>query len=246
VADADVVIDVPKLKTHGFMMLTGAVKNLFGCIPGLEKAQFHLKVPDRDDFGDMLIDLMLACRPALAIMDAVTTMEGEGPSGGTPRHMGALLASADLVAMDVVAAAMTDFDPMDVYTNRAAARRGLGPASLADVETVGVDPSLLSVEGFLHPAADVAERVPPWLRKWLRKRTASMPYLARPAECTSCRTCERNCPVSAIEMSDGRPTFDYEKCIRCYCCQELCPVQVIDLKTPGIVNLFGGGRGRKR
>ena len=111
VVEADVIISLPKFKTHGFMMFTGAVKNLFGCIPGLEKAQYHLKVPDRDDFGDMLVDLMLACRPTLAVMDAIVGMEGNGPAGGTTREIGAVIASADFVALDVVASAMAGLDP---------------------------------------------------------------------------------------------------------------------------------------
>ncbi len=138
VVDADVIISLPKLKTHGFMMFTGAVKNLFGCIPGLDKAQYHLKVPDRDDFGAMLVDLMLTCRPSLAVMDAVVGMEGEGPAGGEPRHIGALIASADFLALDVVASAIAGLDPIEVYSNKAGVRRGLCPASADEVEVVGV------------------------------------------------------------------------------------------------------------
>jgi uncharacterized protein (DUF362 family)/NAD-dependent dihydropyrimidine dehydrogenase PreA subunit len=246
VARADVVISLPKLKTHGFMMYTGAVKNLFGCIPGLEKAQFHLKVPDRDDFAEMLVDLMLACRPALAVMDAVTAMQGEGPSSGEPRHVGAVLASDSCTALDVVASSLTSIDPMTVYTNRAAAERDLGPRAIEEVEILGADWRDLVVPDFAYPAADVAERFPPGLRRWARRRTASRPYLQDTEGCTACRTCERNCPVSAIRMENDRPRFDYDSCIRCYCCQELCPQNAIALKTPVFVRLaMRGGAGHK-
>jgi uncharacterized protein (DUF362 family)/NAD-dependent dihydropyrimidine dehydrogenase PreA subunit len=232
VVDADVLISLPKLKTHGFMMFTGGVKNLFGCIPGLEKAQFHLKVPDRDDFAEMLVDLMLACAPELTIMDAVIGMEGDGPAGGSPRDVGALLASADPVALDVIASAIAAFDPMDVYTNRAAAR----PPS--EVTVAGEDWRSFVVRDFAHPARDVSRKLPPRVAKWMRKRIASRPALDDPAGCTACRTCEQNCPVRAIAMVDQRPSFDYDACIRCYCCQELCPQQVIGLSRPWAVRAF--------
>jgi uncharacterized protein (DUF362 family)/Pyruvate/2-oxoacid:ferredoxin oxidoreductase delta subunit len=244
--DADVLIDLPRLKTHGFMMFTGAVKNLFGMVPGLEKAQFHLKVPDRDDFAEMLVDLLLACRPALSIMDAVVGMEGDGPSGGTPRHVGAVLASADAVALDVVASAIAGFDPLEVYTNRAAHGRGLGPADADDVDVIGEAWRDLAPPGFAHPARDLSRNMPPGMARWVRKRFASRPFLEHRDACTSCRTCEKNCPVTAIAMEGDRPAFDYDRCIRCYCCQELCPERAIALKTPWAVRAFVRRGGSKQ
>jgi uncharacterized protein (DUF362 family)/Pyruvate/2-oxoacid:ferredoxin oxidoreductase delta subunit len=244
--EADVLIDLPKFKTHGFQQFTGAVKNLFGCIPGLEKAQFHLKVPDRDDFGGMLVDLMLACEPALAVMDGIVGMEGEGPGGGDPIMLGALFVSADCVALDVVASAVAGFDPMDVYTNKAANARGLGPKSADDVDVLGVPWREIAPASFKKPVRDISTKLPAGLARWLRKRIASRPYLARPAECTSCATCKQNCPVDAIEIRDKRPHFDYDRCIRCYCCQETCPPQAIGLKTPWLVRaVIAREEGRK-
>lgn len=243
--EADVLIDMPRMKTHGFMMFTGAVKNLFGCVPGLEKAQFHVKVPDREDFAGMLVDLLGACRPALSIMDAVVAMEGDGPSGGTPRHVGALLASADAIALDVVASSIARFDPMDVYTNAVAHRRGLGPRTADDVPVIGTPWRELVPPTFLHPASDPTARMPAGIAKWARKHAASRPHLENPDACTTCRTCEKNCPVKAIRMVKRRPAFDYDACIRCYCCQELCPDQAIGLRTPWFVDRLvrrGGSR----
>lgn len=238
VVDADVLISVPKFKTHGFMMFTGAVKNLFGCIPGLEKAQYHLKVPDRDDFGSMLVDLALACRPALAVMDAVVGMEGDGPAGGTPRQIGALIASPDSIALDVVAASMAGLDPMEVYTNRAAARRGLGPHTVDEVTVVGADWRELAPEGFALPARDVSSKVPAALSRRMRHWTTARPFLEQQRGCTVCGTCEESCPVGAISRPEGSPVFDYHTCIRCYCCQELCPPQVIGLRVPAVARLM--------
>jgi len=244
VAETDVLITLPKFKTHGFMMFTGAVKNLFGCIPGLEKAQYHLKVPDRDDFGSMLVDLMLACRPSLAIMDAVVGMEGEGPAGGTPRQVGAVIASADCVRLDVIASAMAGLDPMEVYSNKAAARRGLGPSSADDVDVVGADWRELAPDGFRLPARDPFALMPSWLGRRMRGWTTSRPFLERPAECTRCKKCQESCPVAAIVVGADGPVFDHSACIRCYCCQELCPPQAIGLKVPPIARFATRGRGK--
>lgn len=244
VTRADVVITVPKFKTHGFMMFTGAVKNLFGCIPGLEKAQYHLKVPDRDDFGSMLVDLMLACRPTLAVMDAVVGMEGDGPAGGSPRHIGALLASPDCVALDVIASAMAGFDPMEVYTNKAAAERGLGPRSSEEVDVQGIDWRSLAPSDFVLPAREPSMRMPRWMAPRLRRWTTARPYLKHAGGCTRCGTCAKVCPAGAITIESSGPSFDHSACIRCYCCQELCPPQVIGLKTPAVARLATRGRGR--
>jgi uncharacterized protein (DUF362 family)/Pyruvate/2-oxoacid:ferredoxin oxidoreductase delta subunit len=244
--EADVLISVPKLKTHGFMMMTGGVKNLFGCIPGLEKAQFHAKVPDREDFAEMLVDLMLACSPELTVMDAVVAMEGDGPSGGTPRHVGALLASANPAALDVVAAAITGFDPMDVYTVGAAARRGLAPSDPDAVDVRGVPWREMAVPDFARPARDISRRMPAGVDRWMRRRFTSRPRLDSPEACTRCRTCEKACPVSAIAMGEAGPVFDHDTCIRCYCCQELCPENAIGLRTPWLLAalLAGGPRSK--
>jgi uncharacterized protein (DUF362 family)/Pyruvate/2-oxoacid:ferredoxin oxidoreductase delta subunit len=241
VVDADVVISVPKFKTHGLMMFTGAVKNLFGCIPGLEKAQYHLKVPDRDDFGSMLIDLMLACKPTLAVMDAVVGMEGHGPAGGTPRHVGALMASADCVALDVVASAMAGLGDDEVYTNAAASRRGLGARSVDEVEVVGSAWKDFAPDSFELPERDVTRRMPPWLARRLRDSVTARPFLAEPRSCTQCQTCAEICPVDAIEVTDRGLVFDRQRCISCYCCQELCPPQAIGLKVPLLARLMKRG-----
>jgi uncharacterized protein (DUF362 family)/Pyruvate/2-oxoacid:ferredoxin oxidoreductase delta subunit len=242
VAETDVLITLPKFKTHGFMMFTGAVKNLFGCIPGLEKAQYHLKVPDRDDFGSMLVDLMLACKPKLALMDAIVGMEGEGPAGGTPRQISAVLASADCAALDVIASSMAGLDPLEVYTVKAAARRGLGPSSADEVNVVGEDWRELAPPGFELPARDISAKLPPWLAKRMRGWTTARPVLARQGDCTRCKRCEQSCPVSAIVVGENGPVFDHSICIRCYCCQELCPPQAISLTEPLLARLAKRGR----
>jgi ferredoxin len=213
------------------------VKNLFGCVPGLEKAQYHLKVPEREDFASMLVDLMLACKPTLAIMDAVVGMEGEGPAGGDPRQIGALLASPDSVALDVVASAMAGFDPMEVYTNAVAAARGIGPSSADEVDVIGAEWRELAPEDFKLPARDITKMVPRWLRGHLTGWTTAKPILEYADKCTRCEFCAQVCPVDAIVVGSSGPTFDRQACIRCYCCQELCPPQAIGLSVPPLARM---------
>lgn len=242
VVDADVVITLPRLKTHSFQMFTGAVKNLFGSIPGLKKAEYHVKVPDRDDFADMLIDLYLLIRPKLAIMDGIVAMEGDGPSAGSPHHLGLILASGDAVALDFIATKIVGFDPYKVYTNLAAINRGL----LEDPEAIEV--AGLSLEdslavNFVLPNTEAGGNLPPFIREHLNDILIDKPELASAELCDGCRTCYQNCPVKAITMKDKKPVFDYDVCIRCYCCQELCPTHAIGLKKHWMVRAWKTARG---
>jgi ferredoxin len=190
----------------------------------------------------MLVDLMLACKPALAIMDAIVGMEGDGPAGGTPRQVGAVIASADCVALDVVASAMAGLDPMEVYSNKAAAGRGLGPETVDQVEIVGADWRTLAPADFALPAGDPTARMPKWLGRRLRGWTTARPILERQSECTKCKRCEESCPVGAVVVGPSGPVFDHTTCIRCYCCQELCPPQVIGLRVPPLARMIARGR----
>ncbi len=237
VRDADVVITLPKLKTHSFMKFTGAVKVLFGVIPGMEKMQYHLKVPDRMDFADMLLDIYLAVKPVLSIMDAVVGMEGEGPSGGDPKHIGALLAATDSVALDFIASALIGLDPLEVYTNRAAVARGLINGMDA-IEVAGIPLADIIMKDFKTPEGELSDRMPGWLVKSLKGIATSKPYLALPNLCTGCGTCKQSCPGKAIVIKDKRPQFDYDKCIRCYCCEELCLELAIKRKNHWIARPF--------
>lgn len=251
--EADVLVNVPKLKTHGFMLLTGGVKNLFGLVPGIEKARFHMRVPDRAAFADMLVDIALARTPELTVMDGVVAMEGQGPGSGDPTPFGAILASADVFALDVVTAALVRFEPGEVYTVAAARARGLAPPRESDIATAGADPEGFARERFAKPPrpADawfgvrIASKVGPWARTWALPK----PYMARGAECTGCETCREACPVGAVApSSEGRgfrPAFDYDTCIRCYCCQELCPTGALRLRNPWLLGR-AGGRGKER
>lgn len=238
-AEADAVITLPRLKTHAFQKLTCSVKVLFGAIVGLEKAQFHWKVPDRLDFAHMMVDLCLALKPRLTIIDAVVAMEGEGPSGGSPRRVGALVASADHHAADVVASRLVAIDPMSVWTVRAAAERGLVDPD--GIEVLGDELEALVARDFVPPRPDAGERMILGAMPALKQVMTLRPYLQDAEGCTGCETCLEACPIDAIEMVDERPAFDYDACIRCYCCQELCPTTAIGRRSHWLVRPFVRG-----
>ena len=231
-AEADAIINLPKLKTHGLTMLTGAVKNVFGVIPGMGKTTYHAKLQTAHEFSRMLVDLVQICQPVLTIMDGVVGMEGNGPSGGKVRHAGAILASADGISLDLVAASLVGIDPLRIPTLAVAMERGLAPNQVQDVEVLGIPLAQARLEPpFQLP--DTAEKrngsgiLGKIARVWPGQITK--PYPVANAQCTACRTCVRACPVEAITIENGRARMDLDTCIRCYCCHELCPHQAIDL-----------------
>jgi ferredoxin len=236
--EVDVVISLPKLKTHNLTTITGAIKNLFGLVPGMTKTAYHAKLPDVDAFCDMLLDIAAHVRPALTVMDGVIGLEGSGPStGGSPRQIGVLLAGSDVVAMDAVVCQIVGLDPAKLPLFRAAQRRGRWPV---EFKVAGVPVAEIAVPDFRLPetARPVAGRSR--LSSFAAKRTRLfVPFPAPQRErCTACRTCERVCPVQAISIVDRLAVVDHEACIRCYCCHEMCPEAAIDLQVSGLGRLL--------
>ena len=256
--DADVVINLPKLKTHNLTTLTLAVKNLLGLVPGALKIGYHAKLQDRERFCQGLVDILTYVKPALQIMDAVVGMEGDGPSGGDPRPIGVLVAGADALAVDIVCTALVGMEPEEVETTRVAIARGLTSGRLQDIELLGesldalrvadfrrgmaapVDPGLvprilrglLSAESSANGEGDALGRGPFRILStgWVWRQLVSFPYAGE--DCTGCGFCARHCPVDAIEVVDRRAQMDTGRCIRCYCCHELCPETAVMLRKP--------------
>lgn len=236
VLDADGLVSLSKLKTHGLTRITGAIKNQFGCIPGPLKAEFHARLPKAELFSQMLVDLNRLLAPRLFIMDGVVAMEGNGPSSGQPRSMNVLLFSTDPVALDATACRLITLDPKLVLPIRYGAAAGLG--SCDAIEFVG-DP----VESFVCPDFIVNRRSQATTEevgrtsRLARRFVVPKPFV-RAERCTRCGTCVSICPVEPKALAfhgSGRsapPVHDYDRCIRCYCCQELCPEGAIDVTTP--------------
>lgn len=229
----DAVITVGKLKTHGLTTMTGCVKNLYGTVPGTTKVEYHARYQDVGLFSDMLVDICTCVKPCFAILDAIEGMEGEGPSGGRPRTIGALLAGRNPHAVDAAGAHLIGLRAQQVTTLEAAMRRGLLPA----YEMAGDPIGPLIVQDYDIP---MGLRRGSWVRLMNR---LPQPFRPRPVfmhrKCDGCRTCERACPAQAIHMdANRRPHADLSKCIRCYCCQELCPKTDIELKRSPIFRLL--------
>lgn len=241
VTQADKVISVGKFKTHGLAFYTGAVKNLYGTVAGLEKARFHLRYQTRDEHAGLLVDLYRLVKPVFSLIDAVVGMEGAGPQHGTPRQVGLLLAGVDGLAVDAVGAHLMGFDPQQVPLMRAAAAAGCG-VDLAKVEIVGVPLAEARVAGYALPETageGPADRVPPWLRRWGRRHLSARPTVV-PELCLGCGICRESCPAGAITVANRRAAIADEKCIRCYCCQEMCPQAAIVLRHGPLARLLRG------
>jgi Pyruvate/2-oxoacid:ferredoxin oxidoreductase delta subunit len=242
VLDCDGMISLPKLKTHALIRLTGAVKNQFGCIPGMLKGEFHARMAELDRFAQMLVDLARCVRPRLYVMDAVTAMEGNGPGSGTPRNVGALLFSTDPVAMDTVACRLIGLPPDLLLTNLFGEEMGLGRCT--DIEVVGDDVASLVVPDFKVDRRSEPKKgaLQPLLARWFKSLATPRPVID-PVRCTRCGTCVKVCPVSprAVDFRNGKeapPSYDYDACIRCYCCQEMCPDKAISVTTPRLGRLI--------
>jgi uncharacterized protein (DUF362 family)/ferredoxin len=236
--NVDVVISLPKLKTHGQMTLTAALKNQYGLIPGALKSQWHFRLQEADWLAALILDIHRLVRPRLAILDAVVAMEGAGPTSGTPRPLGTLLAGTDFAAVDCVACQLIGQDPSRVPLLRVAAQQGLGETNLERIDILGDDWRSLTVEDFkrVERPVDVMRLLPlpaPMLR-WIQKHWTLQPRIVE-GRCTRCGICEDGCPVkpSAIHpLAEPGLKVEDSRCIHCYCCHEFCPSHGIELRKP--------------
>ena len=237
VAEADGVIDLCKMKTHVLMSMTGAVKNLFGVIPGLSKVGYHATHPDHETFADVLLDLTGYVKPRLSLMDGILAMEGDGPgSSGTPRQAGLLLASANPLALDTAAGAIMNLPRQDNPVLLAAERRGLTPCRMEDVELIGGTVEELRMADYKFPAStksNLMDFLGPLARpaERLCKKAFSQTPRIDGAKCVGCGICAKSCPGQAIAMTapGKKAHIDQKDCIRCYCCHELCPQRAVEL-----------------
>ena len=240
VMDADVIISLPKMKTHTLAYFTGAVKMLYGYLPGPIKTEYHLHTArDVGLFADLLLDLHEARKPDITIMDAVVGMEGAGPQHGSPRKVGLIMASKSCTALDFVASAVAGFEPLKVPTVKKAYERRIGPGSMTDITVYGGPIEPLIIKDFQKPPTMPVEHVPPILLHTLRRIVSHRPGIDG-SKCVKCGICARDCPPKAITLRKGAvPAIDYGTCIRCYCCQELCPEGAVYVAKPLVRRLIG-------
>lgn len=242
--EADLIVNLPKFKTHGLTYMTGAVKNLFGSIPGLQKSKMHVKLPTAEDFSAFLLDLygamMNGSNPPkiiLTLMDAIVCQEGEGPgASGTPKTMNAVIAGLDAVAVDWTAIQAAGLDVEKAYTVRQGFSRTFSVNGPEEIEIIGIRPEDLGITPFKASRGTFMSNMVRWpvtskrFRNW---------FIDRPQpqddRCTLCLQCHKICPADAIGKPAGNnkqtPAYDYDKCIRCYCCMEICPEAAIIKKN---------------
>lgn len=232
IAQADLLINIAKLKTHAMTLLSAGIKNLFGCVPGLQKPELHYRHPDIEDFSNMLVTLARTVAPALTLIDAIDAMEGDGPTGGTVRHLGLTLAARDLFTQDWFACSLIGIDPERVVMLRRAKALGLIDER---VEIVGDQP-VYAEPPFKQPRAtgvDFTGHLPEPLGRPLRAVLGGLlkPYPKLDAsKCVGCGKCAESCPPKIIVIANRKAHFTRKGCISCFCCQEMCPARAIGVR----------------
>jgi len=242
VRSVDVVVNVPKLKTHGLTRYTGAIKNMFGSIPANGKKNVHLLAPKNRSMAQALVDVFQMVQPHITVMDAVIGMEGNGPNAGDPRKVGLIIAGYDGVALDAVASTIIGFDPLKVPIIRYAHDRGLGTADMNQIDVSGEEISKVTVADFKKPsssAQDFASNyIPDFLLAKMFDNSCSCVSTVNEPNCTRCYECIRNCPAKAMSAPDGKVIVDEDKCIGCFCCDEVCNYKAIEMKRTFLGRAF--------
>ena len=246
VKEVDKVINLPKLKTHALMLLTLAVKNIYGCIPGTRKAQWHVKTDKagKDYFAQMMLDLNLLVKPALTLVDGVMAMEGMGPGFGDPRHLGLFIAGTDCVAVDRVIAEIVNIKPEHAPILRVAINKEYGVSRLEEITIAGAKLQEVRVTDFKLPQkADMFDRIPRGLKKVAKRYLTDQPVINQQI-CETCGMCLRACPIDNIDLENKTVEINQHDCIQCLCCVEICPHGAIDLVPGRLLKLYSTIRER--
>ena len=246
--NADVIVNACKLKTHGMMGLSCAAKNMFGTIPGTMKPEYHFRYPSYEAFADMIIDLDEYFHPEISVCDAVVGMEGNGPTAGTPRKIGCILASKSPHKLDMVAANIIGLSPKAVPTLDAAIARGLIPETVEEIDVYGdykkyhiSDYDNIAVKRSLQFKGNSDNILKNIFGSVAKSALDSRPQL-KPKLCIGCNKCGKICPAKAITIVNKKAVIDKSKCIRCFCCQEFCPVGAMKVHRTFIARMLQKGR----
>jgi len=244
VLEADLIINLPKFKTHSLTKMTGAVKNMYGIIHGRTKTLLHTKFMDIYKFNDMLLDVFFFKKPVINIMDAVLGMEGDGPGpSGKARETGLILASTNGIALDNVASIIMGFKEKQIPLMSCAMQRNIPGFEFKDIEIVGEKIEEVIINNFILPKNSNIERITKnrfvntYVFPFIRNTLSISPHQNK-AKCNLCGTCRDICPETAIIIEGDKLKLDYKKCIRCYCCSEMCPNGAMDLKYSFLGNLI--------
>ena len=229
----DKVISLAKMKTHSLTGVSGAVKNLFGCVVGASKAQFHLRMPQQNDFAQMLIDLHQTVKPCLSIVDGIVGMEGAGPRNGTPINSELILVGKSALAVDKIMADLMGFAGEKMPVTRLALAQGLISPNLKLAEA---ERQLIRKFQAANNYTSISDRLPKNLVAIAQKQLTLRPIIQ--ANCILCQRCLKQCPPQAIKLSGKKLQINYEQCIRCYCCQEFCPANAISLQAGNLLKFI--------
>lgn len=240
----DFIINVCKLKTHGMMTLSGAVKNMFGVIPGLTKPEYHMRYPDTNDFAEMLVELNRTVNPYVTFVDAIDAMEGDGPSGGNVKHVGLLLSGYNQYNVDIALCDIVGIEPDSVPTANIAINKELCPRSIEDIDVIGDykgDTQRFKLPNSVKSVSFI-DFVPSFLKGPFRVVSDVLlkpKPLVKKDKCIGCGKCAESCPAKTIEIIDRKAIINYKNCIKCYCCHEMCPVTAIDFKRSFLTRTRG-------
>ena len=239
VFDADLMISIPKLKSHCVTVMTGAIKNTFGTVTGLYKAECHSRSPKEIDLARILVKVHSIAKPALTVVDGIVGMEGDGPSGGNPRPMNVLIAGEDAVAIDSCIAKMVGLEPLDLSVTKEAYGAGLGEADLAKIQVVGDSLDSFIAKDFKFPKTMPLRMIPNPILRWALSLVGFKPYIDRDI-CVRCGLCKTACPVDCITIDNTYCGIDCKKCIKCLCCHEVCPHKAISIRRNFLTRMVWG------
>jgi uncharacterized protein (DUF362 family)/Pyruvate/2-oxoacid:ferredoxin oxidoreductase delta subunit len=244
VNEVDKIINLAKLKTHSLTGLTLSVKNMFGCVPGARKGQWHVRThtAGKEYFARMLLDLYYFVKPTLNIVDGITAMEGQGPGFGDPRPLGLMIAGADGVAVDRVIAEIVNVPVEQVPTLMVALQEGYGTARLEEIEVRGESIAEVTVADFKAPQfQDMMGKIPGPILRLLKAYLTTQPAVKK-EQCVECEMCLRACPRQCITHPEGSIRINEDACIQCLCCMEICPQGAIELRPGALLAFFSAIR----
>ena len=242
VIDADIIVNICKLKTHSLTKMSSGVKNLFGTIPGIEKFEMHARFPEQKDFVEMICDLcamLSSSKEMITVCDGIIGMEGNGPTGGSPKDFGVLLSSRSAFTLDCVCESILGFEGT-VPMLDTARRRGLSPVTINEVEVMGDSVESCKVSDIILPDTqkfNVLRSLPDLFGGKAAKFFEPKPQIDK-KKCIGCGVCAKSCPKHTIEIKNKKAKINYKQCIRCYCCQELCPINSVKIKQNFIIKII--------